>query len=177
MQFDQTESQWYVNVSSASTENSLYSKLVGGGLGSVTPRSYITRQKDTRQSDDRVHKLRYVIPANAGITSARPPLGGFTLQESSTVSGANNTEVSYYYNPGSAIMSNDTQMRNFSFIANTDYRAGIAYYTTEEPHNLSIGSTVLIKNVRSTLFPTVGTGNSGYNGTYEVTGISSRKNI
>lgn len=175
MQFDQTESQWYVNVSSASTENSLYSKLVGGGLGSVTPRSYITRQKDTRQSDDRVHKLRYVIPANTGITSARPPLDGFTLQESSTVSGANNTEVSYYYNPGSVTMSNDTQMRNFSFIANTDYRAGIAYYTTEEPHNLSIGSTVLIKNVRSTLFPTVGAGNSGYNGTYEVTGISSAR--
>jgi hypothetical protein len=175
VQYDTTENQWYVNVSSASTENNLYDKLTGGGLGDATPRTYIVRQKDTRQSDDRIHKLRFVIPANTGISSARPPLDGFIIQESSTVSGVTNNEVALQYNPGSVSMNNEAQMRNFSFIADATYQAGSAYYTTEQPHGLKVGSKVSINKVRSTNFPTVGTGNSGYNGEYTVSGISSSK--
>jgi hypothetical protein len=175
IQYDVDESQWYVNVSSASTENTLFAKLNGGGLGNITPRSYIIRRKDSRQSDDRIHQLRFVIPANTGVSSARLPLDGFILQESSDVSGSTNTEVALEFNPGSVTMSNDSQMRNFSFISGVDYSAGIAYYSTEQPHRLSIGSTVVINKVRSSLFPAVGAGNSGYNGTYEVTGITSAK--
>lgn len=175
IQYDTLESQWYVNVSSASTENNIFSKFNEGGLADVTSRTYIIRKKDSRQSDDRIHQLRFVIPANAGVSSARQPLDGFVLQESSDVSGSTNTEVALEFNPGSVTMSNDSQMRNFSFISGVNYEAGIAYYSTEKPHKLSIGSTVVINNVRSSLFPTVGTGNSGYNGTYEVTGITSAK--
>ena len=175
VQYDVDESQWYVNVSSASTENNLFSKLSGGGLGNITSRTYIIRQKDSRQSDDRIHQLRFVIPSNTGVSSARQPLDGFILQDSSDVTGATNTEVALEFNPGSVTMSNDSQMRNFSFISGVDYKAGIAYYSTEKPHRLSIGSTITIDNVRSSLFPTVGAGNSGYNGTYEVTGITSAK--
>ena len=175
IQYDTTHNQWYVNVSGASTENNLYSKVVGGGIGDATPRTFFTRQIDTRQSSDRIHQVRFVIPANTGSDSARPPLDGYVLQESGDVTGENNTEVALEFNPGSVTMSNDAQLRNFSYIANVEYKAGIAYYTTERPHNLSIGSTVQIDNVTSTLFPTVGVGNSGFNGTYEVTGISSAK--
>ena len=175
VQYDTTESQWYVNVSSASTENNLYAKVIGGGLGDATPRSYITRLKDTRQSTDRIHRVRFVIPSSTGSDSARPPLDGYVIQESSDVTSTSNTEVALDFNPGSVTMSNDAQMRNFSFIANVDYKSGLAFYTTEKPHGLSIGSTVEINNVTSTLFPTVGVGNSGFNGTYEVTGISSAK--
>jgi len=175
VQYDETEGQWYVNVSSASTENNIYSTLSGGGYGTVTPRTYVLRQPDTRQSDDRITKVRYVIPASTGVSSARPPLDGFILQQSSSVTGSNNTEVALEFNPGSVTMSNDSQMRNFSFIANATYSNGIAYYDTERPHGLSIGSTVEIDGVRSSSFPTVGAGNSGYNGVYEVTGISSAK--
>jgi hypothetical protein len=175
IQYDETEGQWYVNVSTAATENNIYSTIEGGGYGTATPRTYILRQPDNRSSNDRVYKFRYVIPSNIGVSSARPPLDGFILQESSTVTGRNNTEVQLEFNPVSVTMSNDAQMRNFSFIANTTYSNGIAYYDTERPHGLSIGSTVEINGVRSTLFPTVGAGNSGYNGVYEVTGISSAK--
>ena len=175
VQYDDTENQWYVNVSSASTENNLYSKLISSGLGEATSRSYFTRLKDSRSSDDRVHKVRFVIPSTTSSDSARPPLDGYIIQESSDVSGESDSEVALEFNPGSVTMSNSSQMRNFRFIANANYKSGIAYYTTERPHGLSIGSTVTINNVTSSLFPTIGIGNSGYNGTYEVTGISSAK--
>jgi len=175
VQYDTPESQWYVNVSSASTENNLYDKLVSGGLGVASPRTFITRIQDTRMSADRIHKIRFVIPKTVGSEAARPPLDGYVLQESSHVTGDNDTEVQLDFNPGSVTMSNDAQMRNFSFIANVDYKAGLAYYTTELPHGLSIGSTVIINNVTSTNHPIVGAGQSGFNGTYEVSGISSSK--
>ena len=175
IQFDTTNSQWYVNVSSASTENNLYAKLIGGGIGDASPRSFFTRLKDSRQSDDRIHKVRYVIPSSTGSDSARTPLDGYIIQESGDVTGANNTEVALEFNPGSVTLSNDSQMRNFSFIANVDYRAGLAHYTTEKPHRLSIGSSIEIGNVTSTLFPVAGVGQSGFNGVYEVTGITSAR--
>ena len=175
IQYDNAEAQWFVNVSSASSENTLYNKLTLGGLGPSSPRTFITRTNDVRQSDDKIHKFRYVIPANTGITSARPPLDGFTIQESGDVTGVNNTEVALAFNPASVEMNNDAQMRNFSFIAKTSYANGIAFYDTEKPHNLSIGSSVEINNVRSSNFPTVGAGQSGYNGVYEVAGITSEK--
>jgi len=175
IQYDDAESQWFVNVSSATTENSLYPKLQLGGLGQSSPRTYIVRQIDSRQSDDRIHKFRYVIPANTGITSARPPLDGFTIEESGDVSGANDTEVAFAFNPASVELNNDAQMRNFSFVAKTSYTNGVAFYDTERPHGLSIGSSVEINGVRSTNFPTVGAGQSGYNGVYSVSGITSEK--
>ena len=144
-------------------------------MGAASPRTFITRVQDSRKSEDRIHKVRFVIPKTVGTSAARPPLDGYVLQESADVTGDNDTEVQLDFNPGSVTMSNDAQMRNFSFIANVDYQAGIAFYTTELPHGLSIGSTVIIKNVTSTAFPTAGIGNSGYNGTYEVTGITSSK--
>ena len=175
VQYDTTENQWYVNVSGASTENNIYSKLTAGGLGDASPRTFLERQIDTRQSSDRIHQLRFVIPSTTGSDSARPPLDSYILQESGDVTGATNTEVALEFNPGSVTMSNDAQLRNFRFIAGVNYSGGIAYFDTEKPHGLSIGSTVEINNVTSTNFPTVGVGNSGYNGVYEVTGISSAK--
>jgi len=151
VQYDTPQSQWYVNVSAASTENNLYAKLTSGGMGAASPRTFFTRIQDSRMSEDRIHKVRFVIPKTVGTEAARPPLDGYVLQESSHVTGNNNTEVQLDFNPGSVTMSNDAQMRNFSFIANCNYVAGIANYTTELPHGLSIGSTVIVKNVTSSL--------------------------
>ena len=171
VQYDTTQENWYVNVSGASTENNLYSKLTGGGLGAASPRTFITRQSDNRMSSDRIHKVRFVIPSTTGTESARPPLDGYVLQESADVTGQNNTEVQLDFNPGSVTMSNDAQMRNFSFISDANYSAGIAFYSTEQPHGLSIGSTVIVKKVTSSLNTTY-TATTGT--TYDpVTGILS----
>ena len=80
IQFDSGESQWYVTVGTASTDNDIYSTLVGLGttsLGAATPRTFINRQPDTRNVIDTIYRARYVIPAGSGITSARPPVDGY----------------------------------------------------------------------------------------------------
>ena len=109
IQYDSAQGQWYINVSTAATDNNLYSTIVSLGssvLGAATPRTYITRQPDTRNLADTIYKLRYVIPSGSGITSARPPIDGFIIQESGDTSGATNAEVQSYFSPTTVSLSN-----------------------------------------------------------------------
>ena len=177
IQYDTDVNQWYVTVGTAATDNTIYPTIVGLGttaLGDATSRTYISRTPDTRASEDKIYKFRYVIPAGSGITSSRIPLENFVIQESSDVTGTTDSEVALQFSPTTVTMSNVTEMRNFSFISKADWTGGTAYYTTEVPHSLSIGSTVQISNVISSNFP-VGTANSGFNGTFKVTGITSAR--
>lgn len=176
IQFDSTNNLWYVNVSAASTENTIYSTIVGlgtAGLGSATPRTYIKRRPDTRNIIDTVYRFRYVIPADSPV-SARPPLDGYVIQESNTSIGSTSLEVSYQFNPSGASLSNSTQLRNQRIIANASWSAGTVNIVTELPHNLTVGTDVEILNVRSTNNVT-GIANSAFNGTFSVVGISSAK--
>ena len=175
IQFDSTQGQWYINVATASTENQIYPTIVSLGttdLGDATSRTFITRTPDPRSFSNKIYQARYVIPAGSGISSARPPLNSYVIQESNDVTGASNDEVALQFNPGSVTMSNETEMRNFSFIRKSEWSGGTAYYTTELPHQLTIGSRVKINSVTSTNNP-LGVGNSGFNGEFVVSGISS----
>ncbi len=170
-------SQWFVNVATASSENSIYSTIVGlgtAGLGEATPRTYVTRRPDTRSLLDTIYRLRYVIPKDSA-TAARPPIDGYVLEESGNVIGAGSTEIQKYFDPtNSSTLSNSTELRNPRFIANATWTAGIATITTELPHDLRVGSQVEVINVTSGN-NVVGTANSGFNGTYNVSGINNRK--
>ena len=75
-------------------------------LGAATPRTFINRQPDTRNVIDTIYRARYVIPAGSGITSARPPVDGYILQDSSTVTGSTDTEVATYYSPTTVTLGN-----------------------------------------------------------------------
>jgi hypothetical protein len=177
IQYDTSQSNWYLNVSSASTENSLYSTIVSLGatsLGESTPRTFILRKNDDRNNIDGVYRLRYVIPASSGVTASRPPLDGFVIQESSTTIGITTAEVSAPYTNSTATLSNENQLRNFRIIANASWDGTFAYFDTEIPHDLSIGSHVKIDGVKSST-NTVGTAGSGYNRSFIVVGISSLK--
>jgi hypothetical protein len=174
IQFDASQSQWYVRVASASTENNIYSTIVSlgsGVIGDATPRSYIKRLVDDRNAVDTIYRVRYVIPANSSIT-ARPPSDGFVVQESNTTTASTNTEIQTYFGAGS--ISNVNQLRNPKFIANASWSTNIATITTELTHNLSVGSQVEILNVRSTN-NTLGTENLGFNGTFTVTATANSK--
>ena len=115
------------------------------------------------------------IPAGSGITSARPPVDGYILEESSDVTGASDTEVQTYFSPTTVSFSKQKdEQRNFSFLANAHWASNTAYYLTELPHGLKSGSEVEVKNIVSSNNP-VGTANSGFNGTFAVTGISSAR--
>jgi len=175
VQYDTTNSQWYIRVASASTENSIYSQIVSLGttsLGAATPRTYITRKQDNRNSTDTIYRVRYVIPQSAGSVAARPPSDGFILQESNTSIGSTDAEIQTYFGNGS--ITNVNQQRNFRFIAGADWTGTTANIATELPHNLSVGSIVELVNIKSST-NTTGTNNAGFNGTYSVTGISSAK--
>jgi hypothetical protein len=172
-------SQWYVNVATAVTENSIYSTIIGlgtAGLGSATPRSYLKRKPDTRSLVDTIYQVRYVLPKDSAL-SARPPLDGYVLEESNNVIGAGTTEIQKYFDPtNSSTLSNSTELRNPRFIANASWSANTANIITELPHDLAVGSQVEVINVRSTN-NTTGVANSAFNGTFTVTGISSTKHF
>jgi hypothetical protein len=174
IQFDTTQNQWYINVSTASTENTFYPTIISLGstvLGSATPRTYIDRFADNRNAIDTIYRARYVLPANSG-SVAKPPNDGFILQESNTTIGATNAEIQTYFGSGS--ITNVSQQRNFKFIANATWSSNVATITTELPHNLSVGSEVEILQVKSTN-NAAGTANLGFNGTYTITAISNSK--
>jgi hypothetical protein len=175
IQYDTFNSQWYVRVSSASSENSIYSTITSLGtavLGSATPRTFITRKQDDRKSSDRIYRLRYVIPSSTGGAYARPPSDGFIIQESNNSIGETNTEIQTYFGTGS--IGNVNQQRNFRFVAGAEWSGNLANIVTELHHNLSVGCEVELKNIKSSN-NTSGAENSGYNGTYSVVGISSSK--
>ena len=175
IQFDSSESQWYIQVSGASTENSIYSNIVSLGtnnLGDATQRTYITRQGDSRSLSDKIYKYRYVIPSSTGITSARPPRPSYNIEESNDITGANNNEVALEYSPTTVSMNNISEMRNFRFIRTASFNSNVITFTSERPHGLDVGSKVKINNITSTNNIN-GIDNSGYNNTYTVVTIPS----
>ena len=168
---------WYLNVGTATTDNNIYPTIVSLGttaLGEATPRTFITRRPDTRNLIDTVYRMRYVIPAGTGISSARPPIDGYVIQNSSSNIGITTTEVAKYFSETSTILSNETELRNFRIIADAKWNGSVSQFTTELPHNLRPGSRVKISNIKSST-NAVGAANSGFNGTYTVVGISSAK--
>ena len=164
---------WYINVSTASTENTIYSTINSLGtavLGEATPRTFINRKNDNRESNDTLYRVRYVIPKDGPVT-ARPPVEGFILQETSTSIGST-SEIPKYFGTGN--LSNRNDLRNFKFIANADWAADVATITTELPHDLSVGSEIQIVNVKSTN-NTTATQNSGFNKNLTIVSIPSSK--
>jgi len=175
IQYDATNSQWYIRVSATLSENTIYSTINSLGssvLGQATPRTYITRKQDNRNSSDSIYRIRYVIPSSTGGAYARPPSDGFIIQESNTSIGSTAAEIQTYFGNGS--ITNANQQRNFRFIAGAEWSANVAKISTELPHNLSVGSEVELVNIKSSNNTTAAS-NIGFNGIYSITGISSAK--
>ena len=156
VQWDGINNQWYIN---SSGNNEIYSAIIAGNTPDVITKVSIARKKDFRRNKDLSYKVRYVIPKEE--TDARIPLDSFNIQESSTTG-----------NHQSAILTSASQSKNDKFISTCTYSGGIVSITTEKAHNLEVGSKIIVNKVKSTV-NTVGTANSGFNGRFTVTGISS----
>ena len=171
VQYDTGENQWYCNVATAATENNIYSTVIGfsTAIGTNTPRSYINRKTDDRSLQDTLYRARYVVPA--GVSSARPPIDGYVIQESC----ADNETTA---NIQLVTLTNSVQQRNETFIADANWNSstGIATITTEKPHNFETGAQVQLLNIVSSN-NTTGVGTSGYNFKKEVTGIVSDRSF
>jgi len=176
IQYDSTIGQWFITVSSSS--NSIYSTIVGLGtaaLGRATPKTFISRTPDNRSLEDRIYKVRYVIPRDSTVLG-RPPEDAFIMQESGSTSGLSNPEIAKFKSISPVVLSNTSELRNPRFISNAtwDGNVGLASFTTEVPHELSVGSKVQIFNVVSTA-NTVGLANTGYNGVFTVVSRAHRR--
>jgi len=143
IQYDDAQKHWYVQSSSAPTDNTMYNGIVGIGttlLGNQTGSSFVTRRVDNRGLDDRLYKLRYVVPKE--FVNARPPTDGFILQESKTTGI---TSASFLLSQ----LSDTLQLRNPKIITLATYAGGNASIKTELPHHLKEGDTVKISKVIS----------------------------
>jgi hypothetical protein len=177
VQYDTSKTQWYVNVSGSTTDNTLYGQIVGLGttaLGDATPRTYITRKQDDRALLDTVYRARYVVPAASGIASARPPVDGYVLQQSNDTATTTDAEAQILYATSSKSLGNLSELRNPSFISTCTYSSPFAYVDTEQPHKLTVGSKVTLNNVKSGN-NTAGAAGTGFNRDYTVVGVSSAK--
>ena len=144
IQFDNINKHWFVNVSIEGTDNEIYPTFVSVGttaLGSNTPKSFFVRKENSRSLDDSIYKFRYVIPA--GITTARPPIEGYVLQETSDTTGSTDAEIT------TTSLTNIDDQRNFHFINEANWNSNVATVMSEEPHNLTVGSVVNVNKITS----------------------------
>jgi len=168
IQYDTTTSNWYVSSGITTATNKVKQAISDNSslLSTQTGRSFILRKEDNRIADDKIYRLRYVIPKE--FTRAKAPAPSFVIQESSTVGVSSSAEYT--------AVGDVTKQRNVKIIANAAYDNGnIITVTTEKPHKFNVNDVVILNKIKSSDNP-VGTAGSAYNDTYSVaTVVDSKK--
>lgn len=161
IQFDSTQNNWYILSSSTISTNKIYQalSLYPTQISSNNSSTYIQRISENRDLNDRIYKLRYVIPKE--YINAKAPSPNYVLQESKTVTENDNFD---------SIIKN----KNSRIIAGITTSGSTVTVKTEIPHKLSTGDRVRISTVKSTT-NTTGVDNSGFNGYFIITSIPSTK--
>ena len=176
VQFDEssTPKQWYINVK-AST-NTIQPSLSAITTDATEP-TFLKRVEDPRNLDEKIYKLRIVVPNK--FKTSKNPESGFIIQESSstgfrTDTDANLSEINLT-NPSFGNDGDYDFNRSPRFISTCAYDAGTKKVTviSELPHNLKVGDVVLIKNAKDSNITGLGTFNEGFNGTHTVTDVES----
>ena len=166
MQWDSDYSNWFVL---SDKDNEVYRVLESqgvAGIGVRTNDAYILRTEDDRSLDEKIFKVRYVIPQE--VPSAKDPGEGYIIQETSTTGARSNSDFTL-----TSITSTDYDYnRNPRFISTCTVSLSTITVIADLPHDLSVGDQVIIKNVTSTS-NTSGTDNIGFNGTFEVTEVTN----
>ena len=162
IQWDSSVGNWYILGSNAEFYNTIYGGVVGIGttfLGNQTGSTFIKRRIDNRGLDDKLYKVRYVVPKE--FVNARPPTDGFILQESKNVGIGSVTFIT-------STLANTTQLRNPKIIKSVTYNLGNVTVGTELPHGLVAGDFVKLSNIESS-----NSVNTSYNGVYEVDTVTN----
>ena len=172
IQYDTTKNQWFIHtLAGNNTVNSIHP--TGGSIYSGADDldiTYFLRRDDDRSIDEKVYKLRYVIPKE--LVNARDPIEGFVLQDSSSTNVTANTDFTK-----TTLTSNDYGFdRNTRFISMLSFDSGTSKVTarTDKPHNVNVGDQIIVRNVQSST-NSDGVENKGYNGTFLVTDIDNIK--
>jgi hypothetical protein len=171
IQWDVNQNQWFVHVGLKpdSTPSALYTYI----LTLTTPESEISffhRKEDNRSLDEKLYKLRYVVPKE--LVNGRDPASGFILQDSNSTNVRSDSDFTI-----SSINNDDYDFnRNTRFISTCTFDSGSSTITirSDKVHNLRLGDKVVVDSVTSTT-NTDGSKNLGYNGTFIVEGITNDK--
>jgi len=169
IQFDAGNSNWFIH---AENNNQIYtalSQLGVGALGANTPVSFIKRVPDERSLDEKIYKLRVVVPKESD--NAKNPEEGFIIQESSSTGVR---AASDFTTP--TITSDDFDFdRNSRFISTCSRVGGTVTVIADVPHDLKVGERIFVKNVTDNQGTTTGVFDKGYNGSFLVSGIIDDK--
>lgn len=164
LQFDTTNNNWYITVNNANQIYNQLNTLGVAGLSETTDIAYIKRITDDRSLDEKIYKLRVVIPKE--LTRAKTPESGFVIQESSSTGVRNDADFTR-----TTIGSGDYDFnKNPRFISTCTLSTNTVTVVSELPHGLNIGDIINVKNVTDSS-NTVGTYNLGYNGRFAVASV------
>ena len=170
IQYDTTVGQWFVHTDSTSSSNGSTGIFANKGSFTTDSITYVLRKDDDRSLDEKIYKLRYVVPKE--LVNAKDPTDGFVIQDSSSTNVLANTDFSK-----TSITSNDYGFdRNTRFIsqASFDSTENLITIRSDKPHNLGVGDQIIVKNVQSTTNSTA-LDNKGYNGTFLIAEITNDK--
>ena len=162
IQWDSAQSNWYIWVNAS---NTIYNAIVNNAaeLGTTTDLTYVKRIVDDRSLDEKVYKLRVVIPKEQ--VGAKDPEQSFIIQDSNNT-GARSGDFTI-----TTINQNDYDYRrNHKFIVSTTLNLEEVTVQTSLPHNLKINDEVTIVNVTCANNPEA-IANRGFNGKFIVTNI------
>jgi hypothetical protein len=162
VQYDGT--QWYITTNAGNSAYTAINTLGVAGLTERTEPSYVKRTEDTRSLDEKLYKIRVVIPKE--LVGSKNPEDGFVIQESSSTGYRNNTD----FNLSSLSTSDYEYNRNPRFISTCSRASSTVTVISELPHNLQVGDSIIIKNVTDST-NTTGEDDRGYNGTFAVASV------
>jgi hypothetical protein len=162
VQYDGT--QWYITTNAGSDAYNAIITLGVAGLTERTEPSYVKRTEDTRSLDEKLYKIRVVIPKE--LVGSKNPEDGFIIQESSSTGYRNNTD----FNLSSLSTSDYEYNRNPRFISTCSRASSTVTVISELPHNLQVGDSIIVKNVTDST-NTTGEDDRGYNGTFAVASV------
>ena len=174
LQFDTTNSNWYLQTNRDSGIFDTIDTLgVTGntGLGANTPVSFIKRTPDERSLDEKIYKLRVVVPKES--RNAKNPEEGFIIQESSTTGIRSDVSVTLQN-----IDNNDFDYkRNYRFISTCSELSDTVTMVSVAPHDLKVGERIFVRNCKDDDANGTSTGvfDKGYNGSFTVASIVDDK--
>ena len=167
IQYDSTNKNWFIHTNANSGIYNALNSLGVANLSARTEPSYFKRIIDSRSLDEKIYKIRVVIPKES--VNAKNPENSFVIQQSSSTGYRNNTD----FNASSITRTDYDYNRNLSLIANCSYNSlsKIVTVQSELSHNLQVNDTVIIRYVTDSTNP-IGTYNRGYNGTFVVASVT-----
>ena len=167
IQYDSTRSRWFVHT--LASGNTLHAKINDDTIG-TDDISYIVRKDDDRSLDEKVYKLRYVVPKE--LTNGRDPVDGFVLQDSNFTTVLADGD----FTKTSITASNYDFDRNTRFIsqASFDSTLNLVVIRSDKPHNVNVGDQIVVQNVQSSTNSSALDG-KGYNGTFIVSDVVNDK--